>query len=172
MKKFSFFAVFALAALLTVACGSKGQEATAEGGAEAAEAVQDGNKFEGQNFTLVYPKEWKETFASEGTLNASSEDGVSLDATYNDMGPAVSELNVYANNWKGMKEASGATVEAPDIEGSVLTIKSVADGKTEMHFVVMKEDKIGVAGSLKFPEGKEADFEPVLQSIIKSVAFK
>lgn len=167
MKKFLLFAAVALA---ITACGNKGGEAAAGAEEPAAAAIEDGNKFDGAKFSLVYPKEWKETFASEETINASAEGGVDFNATYNDMGPAVAELAIYATNWKGMKQ--NATVEEPVINDKVLTIKAVEGDNVEMHFVVMKEDKIGVTGSVKFPKDKEAEFEPVVQGIIKSVAFK
>ena len=170
MKKLFFFAFTMVMAIAFTSCGNKGGEAANGENAEAAEVIKDGNKFEGKNFSLVYPKEWKESIASEETINASADGDVSFDATYNDMGPAVAELATYATNWKGMKQ--NAQVEEPVINEKVLTIKAVEGDKEEIHFVVMKEDKIGIAGSLKFPAAKEADFKPLLESIIKSVEFK
>ncbi|MBR6374901.1 MAG: hypothetical protein IKR91_01525 [Alloprevotella sp.] len=46
------------------------------------------------------------------------------------------------------------------------------DGETEIHFVVMKEDRIGISGSLKFKSEKLADYEPVVKSIMNSIKFK
>lgn len=176
MKK-AGISIFALATVFAfAACGNK---ASADNAAtpetqQAAEAVADGTTFEGKNFSLVYPKELTETYASETTVNAEdkSENYCHLDATFNEMGPALSELSLYANNWVAMKEADGCKLNKPAIDGKVLTIKAVKNDETELHFVVMKEDRIGVAGSLKFKSENDAKYEPVLRSIIASVKFK
>lgn len=157
-------------------CGNKAvaDNVKAEENAEAEKIADDGTTFDGKNFSLVYPKEFAETYSSDDVVNAEDKSGgdCKLDATYNDMGPTLSELKIYAENWTAMKKADDCNVEKPVIDGKVLTIKSVEDDETEIHFVVMKEDRIGIAGSLKFKSEDEAKYEPVVRSIIKSIKFK
>lgn len=171
MKKIFVFTLMAAAMLGLSACGNKTGEGN-EGGTEAVETIT-GITYDGAKFSITYPEGWKETWASEETLNASSEDGtVKLDATFNDMGPALSELGTYAENWTGMMENQGSTVEKPKIDGKLLTIRSIKDGEVNYHFVIMKEDKIGIAGSLKYPEAQAAEWDGKVAAIAKSVAFK
>ncbi|MBR6338699.1 MAG: hypothetical protein IKR63_01015 [Alloprevotella sp.] len=175
MKKLFLISMVLLASSTFVSCGNKSADGEQAADSTAtAQVAEDGNKFEGKNFSLVYPKDFEETYASDESLNAEckGEKTCHLDATYNDMGPALSELETYATNWKGMKEANGCKIVNQDIKDKVLTIKSTKDDETEIHYVVMKEDKIGVAGSLKFKTADEATYEPVLQGIIKSISFK
>lgn len=177
MKKFQLF-LFICAALGLSACNGKtDNNTTNESNADneqVAEALADGNTFEGANFSLVYPKELTETYSSETMFNADDKSGnyCHIDATWNDSGATISQLPEYSKNWKGMKEKDGCTVDEPVINDKILTIKAVKDGKVELHFVVMKEDRLGVTGSLKFDAGKESQYEPVLKSIIASVKFK
>lgn len=167
--------IFAAALAMTVsACGNKVQTTEAPQTAQAADTIKDGTTYEGKNYSLVYPKELKETYADEEIINAEdqSDNYCHLDATYNDYGPTLDQLKLYATNWVGMKEAEGCSVDKPAIDGKNITIKAVKDGETEIHFVVMKEDRIGISGSLKFKSEKLADYEPVVKSIMNSIKFK
>ena len=161
-------------AMILAACGNK-SAAPAEGdnGKDAPATEVKGTKFEGANFTLTYPEALKETYSSDEMINAGNEDGsIALDATYNDMGPAISELKTYLDNYASvlMKDAK---MEDSNIDGKTLTAKFVKeDGSVNMHFVVMKEDKIGVSGSLKCNKDKEEEAKGYVDSIIKSITFK
>ena len=174
MKKNFLMAVAAFAMILA-ACGNKSAApAEGENDKDAPETEVKGTKFEGAKFTLVYPEALKETFASEETLNARNEDSsIALDATYNDMGPAVAELKTYLDNYTSMMKNMDATLEDSKIDGKTLTAKFVKEnGDANLHFCVMKEDKIGVAGSLKFSKEKAEEAKGYIDSIIKSIEFK
>lgn len=168
------------AALTFSACGNK-NEANAQNSdstaiEQAADVIKDGKTFEGDHFTLVYPKELEETFSTGELLNAQlkGDEYCFLDATYNDFGPNLDQLGIYAENLTSMRESSGCKVDKPNIDGKVLTIRIVSEekGRTEIHFVVMKEDRIGISGSLTFDSDKEAKYLPIAQSIVKSIKFK
>ena len=162
-------------AMVFTACDTKTENANNETTTDNTETTEEvkGTTYEGEKFTLVYPESFKETYKSEEMVNASSEDGaIKLDATFNDMGPTLDQLKVYAENYSGMMKSQGATVEEPNIDGNNLTIKSIKDGEVNMHFVVMKEDKIGVSGSLKYPEDKAGECEPMIKNIMSSIKFK
>lgn len=183
MKKKVLLAIAAFA-MIFAACGNKNaapaeSEAANEANeateaAEAPEVEVKGTKFEGAKFTLTYPEALKETFASEETLNARNEDSsIALDATFNDMGPAVAELKTYLDNYTSMMKNMDANLEDSKIDGKILTAKYVKEnGDANLHFVVMKEDKIGVSGSLKFSKDKAEEAKGYIDSIIKSIQFK
>lgn len=193
MRK-SILLCFAAVAMMFTACGNNTENNQTETTASNIEAEATANdntgneatntndgagqeykaaKFEGTHFTLDYPESFKVTYQSTGTFNAKSEDGkVKLDATYNDMGPTIDQLKEYANNYIGMMKNGGSTVEEPKIDGKNLTIKSVKDEIVNMHYVVLKEDEIGVTGSLKYPENKSSECEALLKNIMNSITFK
>jgi len=180
MKKKVLLAIAAFA-MIFAACGNKNaapaESEAANEATEAAEAPEvevKGTKFEGAKFTLTYPEALKETFASEETLNARNEDSsIALDATFNDMGPAVAELKTYLDNYTSMMKNMDANLEDSKIDGKILTAKYVKEnGDANLHFVVMKEDKIGVSGSLKFSKDKAEEAKGYIDSIIKSIQFK
>ena len=161
MKKSVLMAIAAFAMIFT-ACGNK-SAAPAEGDndKDAPATEVKGTKFEGANFALTYPEALKETYSSDEMINAG-----------NDMGPAISELKTYLDNYASvlMKDAK---MEDSNIDGKTLTAKFVKeDGSVNMHFVVMKEDKIGVSGSLKCNKDKEEEAKGYVDSIIKSITFK
>ena len=162
------------------ACGNKSaanaQNTDTTATKQASEVIEDGKTYDRAKFSLVYPKELNETWASDEIFNASmqGDEYCFLDATYNDFGPTTSELKTYAENWTYMKNKDDCKVDAPSINGKVLTIRSVSEekGRTEIHFVVLKEDRICISGSLTFDSDKEAKYLPIAQSVIKSIKFK
>lgn len=180
MKTICKITISAVVIVLAVACGNKttanAQNTDTTAAKQATEVIEDGKTYDGAKFSLVYPKELNETWASDEIFNASIQDDeyCFLDATYNDFGPTTSELKTYAENWTYMKKMDNCKVDAPSINGKVLTIRSVSEekGRTEIHFVVMKEDRICISGSLTFDSDKEAKYLPIAQSVIKSIKFK
>lgn len=138
-----------------------------------ADPLAEAVTFEADHFTITYPATMKQTYASRGTVNAKAEDGsCKLDATYNDMGPKLDQLKTYAGNYVGMMKNGGSTVDEPKIDGKMITIRSVKDDEVNLHFVVMKEDEIGVSGSLKCNKDKETECQQVLQAMMSSITFK
>ena len=175
MKKL-FFLGLALAAMTLTSCGKK--DATGEAKSEEKTEETTPANFtvsESEKFSIAYPDIMKETLNRGNVVNASSEDGsCRIDATFNDHGPAISELNKYAENYPYMIKSldKDATIEKANIQGNVLTIKSISEGEVNLHFVVMKEDKIGIAGSLKCKEDKISEYEKYLKPIMNSIKFK
>lgn len=176
MKKLLFLGL-AIAAMTLTSCGKKDNTGK-EKSVEKAEEVKssDLTTYEGENYSIGYPKTMKETANLRGiTINAATEDGsCRFDATYNDHGPAISELEKHAENYPYMIKSldKDATIDKANIKGKTLTIKSVSKGEVNMHFVVMKEDKIGISGSLKCKEDKAAEYEKYLKPIMNSIKFK
>lgn len=174
MKKF-FFMMLAVSTLALTSCKTDNGENKAEGNDNAPENVEAaaGNAFELANFSVALPDGWKDTYKNDGTLNATNEAGdCKFDATYNDGGPTLDQLKTYADNLAGMKKNAGETVEDAKIDGKVMTMKSVKDGNVTISYSVMKEDKIGVAGSFQYPEAKAEECEKALDTILKSIKFK
>lgn len=172
MKKLSILLIAAATLSLTSCGGGKDapqQDAASQEAAQAA--VQDGVKYEGDNYTITYPKGWQETSGFGDMLNAMSADGeMKLIANYQEDGPAISELSTYATNLKAFHQ--NGKLEEPVFNDKVMTMKAVDEGNVEIHFAVMKEDKKGVIGSLKFPEAKSSDADAILQGILGSIVFK
>lgn len=172
MKKISLLLI-AAATFAFTSCGGNKEGATQDPAQEAAaqEAVKDGVNFEGEHYTLTYPKGWQETSAFGDVLNVQSEDGeMKFIANFDDGGPTIAQLGEYATNLKAFHQ--NGKMEEPVINDKVLTVKAVDEGNVEIHFAIMKEDKVGLIGSIKAPEAKAADAETALKGIMGSVAFK
>lgn len=168
MKKLAMIALAAVATFAATSCGGEEKKANDEA---AAAAVQDGNKFETEKYSITYPKEWKETSTFQNTINAESADGeMKLIANCDDGGPTIAQLGEYANNLKAFHQSG--KVEDPVINDKTMTMKAVDPDKVEIHFAVMKEDKVGVIGSIKCPEAKAGEAETILQGIMNSIQFK
>ena len=96
--------LIALAAMTMglVACngGNNGNTSTStsasasnSGEAQNVEQATDGITFEGEHYTVTYPKDWKETFATGDVLNAkSADDAISLSINFDETGPSVDQL--------------------------------------------------------------------------------
>lgn len=173
MKKLFLMFSLVVMALTFAACPSG---TTSEGDKPATDGDQTevkGTVVDLANFSVTLPEGWKEGYKSETNLNAANEAGdVDFSATYNDMGPTLDQLKTYGDNLVAMVKGQGETPEEPKIDDKVLTLKSVKDGKINISYAVMKEDKIGVAGSIKFPEAKAAECEPIVDQLLKGIAFK
>ena len=174
MKKI-FFMMLAVCSLTFMSCKTDNGENKAEGAdsQENTEQVANGTVIECANFTVALPEGWKDTYKSDTNVNASNEEGdCTFNATYNDGGPTIDQLKTYADNLAGMKKNEGGTVDEPKIDGKVMTMKSVKDGKVTMSYATMKEDKIAVAGSFEYPEAKAAEAEKLFNTVLKSITFK
>ncbi|MCR5151702.1 MAG: hypothetical protein K6A98_00935 [Prevotella sp.] len=180
MKK-TFLMIFAAAAMTMslAACGGGKGDAQAnnegENNGENTEATSEskgGTTFQGDNFTITYPDIMKESFSTKTIINAQADDSsCRLDATYSDFGCRVEELKQYGDNYIGMMKNQGFTCEDPKLDGKTLIVKSTKDGEVNMHFNVMKEDKIGVTGSFTYKEDKP-ELAKYFDEIIKSITFK
>ena len=168
MKKILAIAV---AAFAFAACGG------GNGGSSSSnvEPIKDGVTMESEHFTIMVPQGMVESWNSMGTINASSEDGaVRLAVTYMEGGPTKSQLKETGANYKAMVHAldQNATIGEPKVDGNVVTLKSTCEGKPRIDFTYLKEDRVGVCGSLVYPEDKAAQWEDKLLPILKTVVFK
>lgn len=171
-----FLMTLALCSLTLFSCKNDNGQQNGDNNAKdnnTEATAQAGNAFELANFSITLPDGWKDTYKSDGNLNAANEAGdCTLNATYNDSGPTISQLKTYADNLSGMLKNGGETVDEAKINDKVMTIKSVKDGNVTISYAVMKEDKIGVAGSIKYPEAKAGECEKMTDTILKSITFK
>lgn len=167
MKRFFFMAA---AALMFAACGGdKG------GSTENVEPIKDGVTMESENFTIMVPQGMVESWNSMGTINATAEDGaVRLAISFMEGGPTKSQLKTTGENYKAMVHAldQNATIGEPKVDGNLVTVKSTCEGKPRIDFTYLKEDRIGVCGSLVYPEESAAQWEDKLVPILKTVVFK
>lgn len=171
MKKLFLIAVAALSMGL-VSCG--GGEGNASGEEQKAEAITDGNTFEGKNYTVTYPKDWKETMTMDDVLNAkSADDAISFSINFAEDGPTVDQLKTTGEGVKMMNKDDYKEIGDPKIEGNTMTVRRVSnEGEVETWFNVVFEGKKGVVGSIKAPADKEADAEKALKSILASLKAK
>ena len=178
MKKLFLFAVVALSMGLVACTGSNNTStstsASNNDAAQNAEEITDGNTFEGKNYSVTYPKDWKETFSSSNILNAKSADELmSLSMNFTETGPSVDQLEETGANMKIVNQSEYKEVGDPKIDGNVVVVRRVGkDGEVEFSYVKVLDGTSGVMGSVKAPGDKEADAEKIMQSILASVKMK
>lgn len=172
MKKL-FLLMMAVGAMTLVSCTGNGEKASgsAAGGDQEQVAEAQGTTFEGANFTLVYPDMLKESYKSETTINAKSEDNaVSMDATFSERPCKPEDFKMYADGLKGLKKEF--TAEEPKIDGNFMTIKFVNGENAETNFVAFLDETGGVAGSFKYPVAKAEEIEALIMPMLKSIKKK
>ena len=172
MKKIFYFVVAATVCMIA-ACGGKNQQSAEEDKA-AQELAANGTVFEGANFTITYPKEWKETFKNDVTINAAADDNYTkMDATFSDMPCKPADFEQYYKNFTNMSMHASFKFDEPVIDGNILTFKGAKeDGFTMTNFVVYIDDHAGVAGSFKYPAEKAAEIEKIIKPVLKSIKKK
>ena len=170
MKKF-FVLTLAAVAMLFASCGGGSNS----GSSNNVEPLKEGVKFECDHYSVMLPTGMKESWKSGDLLNAQSEDGsVFFTANYYTGGPTKSQLKVTGEGLVGMVHGLNqeAKCEEPKVDGNMVTLKSIADGKVRLDYTYLKEDRIGVTGSLQFPEEDAAQWEEKFLPILKSIVFK
>ena len=173
MKKIIYF-VMAAAVCVLAACGGKSSQQSAEEEKASQELAANGTVFEGANFSITYPKEWKETFKNEITINAAADDNYTkMDATFSDMPCKPADFEQYYKNFTGMSMHASFKFDQPVIDGNILTFKGVKeDGFCMTNFVVFIDNAAGVAGSFKYPAEKAAEVEKLIKPILSSIKKK
>ncbi len=171
MKKLFLIAVAALS-LGLVSCG--GGEGKASGEAQKAEAITDGNTFEGKNYTVTYPKDWKETMTMDDVLNAkSADDAIEFSINFAEDGPTADQLKTTGDGVKMMNKDDYKEIGEPKVDGNKLIVRRVNnEGKIDTWFNLVLDGKKGVVGTIKAPADKEAEAEKALESILASVKMK
>ena len=180
MKKLFLIALAAMTMGL-VACngGNNGNTSTSasannSGEAQNVEQATDGITFECEHYTVTYPKDWKETFATGDVLNAkSADDAISLSINFDETGPSVDQLKETGANVKLLNQQDYKEIGDPQIDGNKLVVRRVTnEGEIDFSYLLVIEGTKGVMGSVKAPADKEADAEKALNSILASVKMK
>lgn len=154
--------MFIVASMALVSCGGK---------SEAAAEVT-GTPYDGEKFTMTVPEGLDIFFSNEDGLNAA-KDGVQLDATFSDTPCKPADFEAYVTNMSGILNNAGAKeIGKPEIDDNIMTFKATYEDKIEEHFVVFFDDAAGVAGKIKYPVEKAAEFEGYAKGIAKTIAKK
>jgi|GEM_PF-2822125 len=180
MKKLFLISLAALSMGLLACTGGNGNNtstsasATSSGEAQNVEQATDGITFEGEHYTVTYPKDWKETFATGDVLNAkSADDAISLSINFDETGPSVDQLKETGANVKLLNQQDYKEIGDPQIDGNKLVVRRVTnEGEIDFSYLLVIEGTKGVMGSVKAPADKEADAEKALNSILASVKMK
>ena len=171
MKKIFYFVVAAAVCVMT-ACGSKSQQNPEEEKA-AQELAANGTVFEGANYTITYPKEWKESYKNENTINAEAGDNYTkMDATFSDYPCKPADFEQYYKNFTSMSMHSSFKFDQPVIDGNILTFKGVNGDFAMTNFIVFIDNNAGVAGSVKYPVAKAAEVEPIIKPMLNTIKKK
>ena len=174
MKKIFQLAIAAIAILTIVSCASD-NKSNASGSAAASDNEQvaeaQGTTFEGDNFTITYPEMLKETFKTGTILNAAA-DGVKLSATFSQFPCKPADFKTYYNSYTNMGMWKDYNFQEPQINDNIMTFKGAKDGKGNITYVVYLADNGGVAGNIEYPVEKEAEIEPLVMPMLKSIKLK
>ena len=131
-----------------------------------------GTPYDGEKFTMTVPEGLDIFFSNEDGLNAA-KDGVQLDATFSDTPCKPADFEAYVTNMSGILNNAGAKeIGKPEIDDNIMTFKATYEDKIEEHFVVFFDDAAGVAGKIKYPVEKAAEFEGYAKGIAKTIAKK
>ena len=144
------------------------------------------NMLEDMGFTCIdqYPAELlpdlleliktDESFRYDNTVNATAEDGSLFAINFMEGGPTKSQLKTTGENYKAMVHAldQEATIGEPVVDGNVVYLKSTVDGRGRIDYTMLKEDRVGVMGSITCPQEQTDNWEKQLFPILKTVVFK
>lgn len=154
--------------------------------------AQDMKTWEGKLFSIAYPTggsvEDMDADAEPGMIGvlfaaSANDDELTINATYNVAGPTVGQLGEYANNLHFMHSGSFSdwTCDKPVVKGNKLTMRKVTKDDpedpekekfVEWDFAVIGSGTKGVAGTIKAPLAKEAEYAKYLEPIVNSVVIK
>lgn len=160
--------VMAAAALFFAACGGNG------GSSSNVEPIKDGVTLETEKYSVMVPQGMEESFRYDNTVNATAEDGSLFAINFMEGGPTKSQLKTTGENYKAMVHAldQEATIGEPVVDGNVVYLKSTVDGKGRIDYTMLKEDRVGVMGSITCPQDQTDNWEKQLFPILKTVVFK
>ena len=169
MKKILFLMMLAVVAICFTACKKKTGDAKNENGSEIVfKNTFNGN---GENFSLGYPDELKETYTDETTFTGETAEKDCRMSVVLEQDGDFADLKKYAETFK-QDASADEKFDEPQIEGNVMTMKSVNFGEVCKYFVKKKDNKTAVVGKYYFRESKAADYDKYFDSIIKSVEIK
>lgn len=166
MKRTLFFMMMAVVAVCFAACKDKNGSAKNENGNEIVlKNTFNGN---GENFSVSYPDELKEAYTDETTFTGETADkDCRMSVTLQQEGD-FADLNKWVEAFK-QEGSEDEKFDEPEINGNVMTMKSVNTGEVCMYFVVKKDDKNAVVGKYYYRESKTADYEKYFEPIISSI---
>ena len=189
MKNKFLFAVVA-AASLTAACGGANNNAAnnnAAAGTETTTTASSANEavvpvdpsakldqtFENDKFSVSYPSVLKAKEMMGSDFYVTDDSGLAtISGTYNTEGPTLDQFKDLAENMAVAIKAAGDVPEAPIVKGKTYVIKCDAGTLTKWNYCVMKEDKIGLMGSIEYPKDEAADYEKYVGAVLQSIKFK
>lgn len=175
MKK-HVLALIAAASLMFAACESSEQKSAKSDSNEPIIAVDPSvtldKTFENENFSVKFPAALN--LSDPSSFHASDESGyVSFGGDFFSDGPTLDQLKFNSEGMAGALRAIGDTPEAPILKGKSYVIKSKTErGLIKWTYCVMKADKVGIAGSLEYPEDQAAEYEKYVGAVINSIKFK
>lgn len=187
MKK-QLLAVVAASSMMLAACGGSSNNATTNN-SETKTATENtccneaivpvdasaklDNTFEHEKFTVSYPSSLKPQEQLGSDVYIVDNSGlVVISGTYNTEGATLDQLKELAENMAAATKAAGDIPEAPIVKGKSYVIKCDAGTLTKWNYCVMKEDKIGLMGSIEYPKDEAAEYEKYVGAILQSIKFK
>ena len=188
MMKNKLLAVVAASSMMLAACGGSSNNATTNNsdtktttetscGNEAIVPVDPSAKldqtFDHEKFSVGYPSSLKPQEQLGSDVYIVDNSGlVVISGTYNTDGATLAQLKELADNMVAAVKAAGENPEAPIVKGNSYVIKCDADNLTKWNYCVMKEDKIGLMGSIEYPKDEAAEYEKYVGAILQSIKFK
>ena len=97
---------------------------------------------------------------------------VVMSGTYNTSGATLDQLKELAENMAVAAKAAGEVPETPIVKGKSYVIKCAAGDQVKWNYCVMKEDKIGLMGSIEYPKDEAATYEKYVGAVLQSIKFK
>jgi hypothetical protein len=191
MKK-TIMTLVAATSLLFAACGGGNNNATSNGAATESSSTSASKAatnepvlpvdpsakldktFENSKYSLQYPSSLspKEAFGDDDCAIKDESGYVSINGTWNTDGVNLDGWADFAANMAGAVRATDMTTETPIVKGNKFVIKATDENRVEYHYGVLKEDKVGLLGTIEFPKDKAAEYEKYVGAIINSIKFK
>ena len=191
MKKI-LMAIVTATSLLLMSCGGGNNNASSNGAATESSNTSASKSttnepvlpvdasakldktFENSTYSLQYPSALspKEAYGEYDCEIQDASGYVTISGTWNTDGVNLDGLAELAANMVASVRATDMTPEAPIVKGNKYVIKASDENMVEYNYCVMKEDKVGLMGSIGFPKDKAAEYEKYVGAIINSIKFK
>ena len=139
----------------------------------------DFKTFENEKLTISYPADWEVTFYGDDWMNeASPDDEIRFDVTYNDYGPTKSQLKEAADNWEYMKTSNGHKVDQKLVKDDYALVRSIETDEDDgtqtvvVWFLMITKEPECFSGSIQSPMSRANEAIDILVEMLATLSQK
>ncbi len=144
-----------------------------------ATTAQNVKTYENKAFSIDYPADWEVTWDSETFVNlASADEVITLDVSYNEVGPKKTELQECVDNWVYMKESNGNKVDQKLVKDDYALVRSIATDENDgtqtvtVWFIMISKEPECFSGTINCPFERANDALDILVGMLATLSPK